>query len=141
MTPLLLANTAVCFVLVGLIWTIQWVHYPLFARVGAEGWSVYHAEHSARITTLVGPLMVAELLLAAALFLAAPPERRGVAALAAGLVGVAWGSTMLLSVPIHGRLGDGLDLGQVASLVNTNWVRTAAWTARGALLLGWTLRG
>ncbi|HND34026.1 MAG TPA: hypothetical protein PLA94_28695 [Myxococcota bacterium] len=140
MKSLLLGNLVVTWMLVGLIWTIQVVHYPLFARVGAAEWARFHAEHSTRITLLVGPLMVAELGLAVALGLGAPPERRVWAWVAAGLVGVAWLSTAFLSVPLHNRLGAGQDLGLIAELVQTNWPRTLAWTLRGLLLLGWVSR-
>jgi hypothetical protein len=140
MRGMLLANVSVCLVLVGLIWTIQIVHYPLFARVGAETWSAYHAEHTARITVLVGPLMVAELLLAFGLVAVAPDERRWVAWLAAALVGVAWLSTMLVSVPIHGRIASVPDAEGIAALVRTNWIRTVAWTLRAGLLVAWVAR-
>jgi hypothetical protein len=141
MKSLLLANAACCLVLVGLIWTIQVVHYPLFARVGAQEWSQYHAEHSARITLLVGPLMLAEVGLSLALVAAAPEERRWLAVVSGALVGVVWGATALLSVPLHGRLAGAPDLGLVAALVQTNWVRTVAWTGRAGLLIGWLARG
>lgn len=135
--PLLLANTAVALVLVGLIWTVQVVHYPLFARVGAAAWAGYHVEHSARITWLVGPMMLAEVGLALALVALAPPERRALAWACAALVGVVWAVTALVSVPLHGRLAAGPDAALLAALVRSNQARTAAWTLRGALLLGW----
>lgn len=141
MKDVLLLNAAVTLLLTGLIWTIQMVHYPLFARVGAAGWSVYHAEHSARITLLVGPLMLAEVGLAFALVAAAPAERRTLAIAAGALVGLAWASTAFLSVPLHGRLAGTPDAALIASLVRTNWVRTVAWSFRSALLVGWIARG
>jgi hypothetical protein len=141
MKSLLLANLSVTLILVGLIWTIQVVHYPLFARVGAEGWAQFHAEHSARITLLVGPLMLAEVGLALWLGVAAPAEQRLLAWITAGLVGVAWLSTAFLSVPLHNRLGAAQDLSLIEALVRTNWPRTLAWTLRGVLLFGWVARG
>ena len=56
-----LAHLVSTLVMVGVIWTVQVVHYPLFAGVGADGWSAYEAAHQSRITLVVGPLMVAEL--------------------------------------------------------------------------------
>jgi hypothetical protein len=137
---MLLANLSVCLVLVGLIWTIQIVHYPLFARVGPDTWSAYHAAHNARITLLVGPLMVAELLLALGLVAVAPSGQRGAALVAAALVGVVWLCTMLVSVPIHGRIAAEPDAEGIAALVRTNWIRTIAWTLRGGLLVAWMSR-
>ena len=141
MRGMLLANASVCLVLVGLIWTIQLVHYPLFARVGPDTWALFHAEHSARITVLVGPLMVAELLLAFGLIAVTPVEQRWTAWAAGALVGVVWISTMLVSVPIHGRIASFRDPEGIAALVRTNWIRTVAWTLRAGLLVGWMARG
>jgi SAM-dependent methyltransferase len=134
----LLANLAVTLCLVGLIWTIQVVHYPLFAEVGSAGFARYHALHSARITVLVGPLMVVEALLALGLLLEPGDTPPWLGQVCAALVALAWLSTMVLSVPIHGALGTASETERaalVARLVATNWPRTLAWTLRGALLL------
>lgn len=136
MNLLLLGNLVVCAVLVGLIWTVQVVVYPQFARVGVAEWGGYHAAHSTRITGVVGPLMVAEACLAAALFLQAPPEREGEALFSLALVAFAWAWTGLVSVPLHGKVGGRWDGALVAALVRTNWARTLAWSGR-LLLLGW----
>jgi hypothetical protein len=85
--------------------------------------------------------MLAELA-AAALLVAARP--RAVPAWAAwtllALVGVIWASTFLVQVPAHGTLARGFDEAAHARLVGSNWIRTAAWTAR-ALLLAWLAAG
>jgi hypothetical protein len=52
------------------------------------------------------------------------------------LVAVVWTSTALLQVPAHRKLAAGYHAGAHRRLVRTNWVRTAAWTARGALVVG-----
>lgn len=60
---------------------------------------------------------------------------------AAILVVVVWAATFFVSVPLHNQLGaGGYAAATVAQLVRTNWLRTAAWTARFALLLYGTLR-
>ena len=41
MMPLLVIHFAVTWALVGLIWTIQAVHYPLLKDVGHEGFIAY----------------------------------------------------------------------------------------------------
>jgi hypothetical protein len=45
----------------GLIWFVQVVHYPLFARVGGDGYREYQIEHMRRTGWVVGPAMLAEL--------------------------------------------------------------------------------
>ncbi|RYE87958.1 MAG: hypothetical protein EOO75_13840 [Myxococcales bacterium] len=125
----------------GLIWTIQVVHYPLFARVGEAGFAGYHAEHSTRISLLVGVPMLVEALTAAALLVARPPAAPVWSVwLGAALVAVVWGATALLQIPAHHALGQGWSAAQVDTLVAGNWVRTAAWSARGALVLWWLAR-
>ncbi len=138
---LLLAQLATTLPLAGLIWTIQVVHYPLFARVGASGFAAYHAAHAQRITWLVAPLMLVEL--AAALAWLREPVARAPSWFApamAALVGVAWVTTACWSVPAHTHLEHAFDRGAYDQLVATNWARTAAWTLRAALLLGLTAR-
>lgn len=141
--PLLIANALVTGALVGLIWTIQVVHYPLFARVGAEGFAAYEAEHARRITFVVGPLMLAELVVAAAIpFVVQGAGDRTIAWIGLALVVAVWLVTAFASVPCHRRLAAGFDELAHRRLVATNWLRTIAWTARGAIagLLLWGAR-
>jgi uncharacterized membrane protein len=138
-TTVLLLNAAATLFMVGLIWFVQVVHYPLFAAVGRDGFVAYHAAHSRLTTFVVGVPMLVEAA-TAALLLVARPAAVPVAAAWAGLalVGVIWLSTAALQVPQHGVLAAGLDPAAVRALVLGNWLRTAAWTARGALVL-WLL--
>lgn len=55
--------------------------------------------------------------------------------LGAGLVVVMWASTALLRVPAHSALSGGFDAAVHDRLVTTNWLRTAAWTARAVLVV------
>lgn len=133
-----IAQVAVTLVLVGLILTVQLVHYPLFARVGAPGFAAYEAEHSARITALVLPLMFSELALASWMAFTTPPGLpRWSAWVGLGLVASIWLSTFCLQVPQHAILGRGWDARAHAALVATNWIRTVAWVARGGLGVWW----
>ncbi|HEX8384820.1 MAG TPA: hypothetical protein VF576_01480 [Rubricoccaceae bacterium] len=121
----------------GAIWTVQVVHYPLFARVGAAGWAAYEAGHQSRITLVVGPAMVVELVTAVLLVLYRPAAFPAGAVLAGALlVGLVWASTAFVQVPLHNALSGGtFDADAHARLVATNWARTAAWTARAGLVL------
>lgn len=131
---LLTVHLAVTAAMVGLIWFVQVVHYPLFDRVGADGFAAYESAHRWRTSFVVGPLMGVELLTAVAL-LVDPPDSLGRALPAAGMVVLlaVHGSTVALQVPAHDRLNRGHDPAVVARLVRTNWVRTAGWTTRGLL--------
>lgn len=133
---LVLLHAAVTLILVGLILTIQLVHYPLFDRVGADAQIAYQAAHQNAITLLVGPLMLAELGTA---FLLLGVRPAGVPAWMAvvglGLVGVIWLATLFLSVPQHSILASGFNQAAYRALVDSNWVRTIAWMLRGALVV------
>ena len=135
-TAALLTQAAVTLPLVGLIWTVQVVHYPLFAGVGADGFAAYERAHAARITWVVAPLMLAELAVSGWLLWRVPagvPAWQCYAG-AAATAGI-WLSTYFLQVPRHAELAAGFDAAAHASLVLTNWLRTALWTARGGLCL------
>ena len=122
--------------LVGLIWVVQIVAYPLFARVGAAAFPAYHEAHARLITFVVAPLMVLEL--AGALVGATtvdPAMPRGAAWLGAALVVTVWLVTFFGSVPQHAALARGFDIRAHGVLVATNWLRTAAWTLRGGILV------
>lgn len=136
-------HAAATWAMVGLIWFVQVVHYPLFAGVGPAGYARYAAEHARRTTWVVALPMLAELATGAALALWRRPAFVGAGAAWAGLalLGVVWASTALLQVPRHDELARGFDARAHHRLVRGNWVRTAAWTARGALVLWLAARG
>ena len=125
-----LIHLAVTWALIGLIWLVQVVIYPQFGAVGRWEFGAYHADYTRRISWIVGPLMLAELGSAAWLLWAG--ERSGWFLISLGLIGVNWLSTLIVQVPLHRRLEQGFEAGAHGRLVATNWVRTAAWTVRGA---------
>lgn len=136
---LLLVNAAATWGMVGVIWFVQLVHYPLFDGVGAQGFAAYEERHARQTTWVVMPLMLVEIATAAALLALRPAGAPGWA-LWTGLAAVLliWASTFLVQVPLHGRLAGGFDARVHAALVATNWVRTGLWTARG-VLVAWLL--
>jgi hypothetical protein len=137
LTPIiLLAHAAATWFMVGLIWFVQVVHYPLFAGVGEAGWSAYSQRHQKLTTLVVGPVMLVELVCAVVLLVLMP----GVPTIAGTiLLALVWASTFFVQVPLHARLERGGDpaarAGLVRTLVATNWARTFFWTARGGLAL------
>ena len=133
---LLLIHAGATLAMVGLIWFVQIVHYPLFELASERRFERFAAEHQRRTSFVVVPLMITEAGSALAL-VAAPPLGlgRGLPWLGVFLLALIWLSTALLQVPMHRRLSAGHDLPAVRRLVATNWLRTAAWTARGWLAL------
>ncbi len=137
MKTLIIINLAATLMMVGVIWLIQIVHYPLFNRVGEEGFTQYEAAHTTRITLVVMPLMLVEAITALLLALQ-PPQGISTVLMwgALGLVVVVWGSTFFIQLPAHTRLSVGFDADAYRTLVDTNWIRTIAWSLRGAIMLG-----
>jgi hypothetical protein len=134
---LLVVHLVATAVMTGLIWFVQVVHYPLFARVGAEASVAYALEHQRRTSFVVGAPMAAEGV-SALWILFAPPEDLSRVWPFVGLVllGVVLGSTVLLQVPQHAALAVAYDEGRVRRLVATNWIRTFGWSARCAIAAG-----
>ena len=133
---LLLANAASTWGMVGVIWFVQRVHYPLFSAYRSDDFARTEAEHQSRTTPVVFPLMLAELLTSLALV---PIRPVGVADWCA-LAGVAcvgvWGfSTALVQIPLHEKLAGGFDAAPHRRLVATNWLRTAAWSLHGGVTI------
>jgi hypothetical protein len=127
-------HLAISWGVVGLIWTIHCVHYPLMATVRREDFQAFHNGHMARIGLVVGPLLVGEAATAAWLLWEGRRDACFLASLA--LLAVAWISTAIWHVPQHARLQlVGYDEATLRALVRTNLYRTLAWTARGVVLL------
>jgi len=130
------AQLGATLALVGVIWQTQLVQYPSFAAVDRNAFAAHHRRYVRRITAIVAPLMTIELVTAAALIILPPAGVPAVAAwTGALLVAAVWLSTALIQVPLHDRLAAGFDERTHAALVRGNWLRTAAWSARGLLLL------
>ena len=135
-TVILIAQVATTFYMVGLIWLIQIVHYPLFELVGSEDYVNYQIKHQAFITPIVAVPMIIELVSAILLYQNRPayiPRWTVIGGLM--LVVVVWLSTAFIQVPCHNMLSQGFDPGAHQWLVNSNWIRTVGWTARGVLMI------
>lgn len=122
--------------LVGLIWTIQWVHYPSFSYIDPKLFSLFHDFHSKRITLIVAPLMLLELVLSA-YGLWAYRSHLWVWANAV-LVAITWFSTIFIQIPLHKKLAQGLVERTILLLVRSNYVRTLAWSGK-IILLSWVI--
>jgi hypothetical protein len=132
----LVLQLAATFYMVGLVWFVQRVHYPLFAGVGSQQFSAYERAHVSRTSPVVGPAMLLEAGTALALVaLPVPRLPHLLPWLGVGLLFVIWLSTALLQVPRHRELSAEFDTSAHRRLVATNWIRTSAWSLRGLLVL------
>ncbi len=126
MSALLLAHLAATMAMAGVIWFVQVVHYPLFAAVGAAEFQAYERSHVTRTSMVLLPLMLAEATTAVLLLIRGVP----LSGVGAALLALCWTVTFLVSVPCHRKLENGFDPQAHARLVNSNWMRTLAWSAR-----------
>ena len=131
-----LANLFSTIFMCGVIWIVQLVHYPLFAKVGGELFREYHADHNTLISLIVVPAMLIELGASIFFIFDRPAQVTTIEVwVGLGLVLLAWGSTFFLSVPAHTLLASGFEAQAHTALVQTNWIRTFAWTAHSFVLL------
>jgi hypothetical protein len=136
----LVLNVLASWTMVGVIWFVQVVHYPLLSVVPVESASAVAVEHQRRTGWVVMLPMTIEGV-TTLLLLAMVPA--GVAWFVPWLAGIplaaALGATVLLSVPRHARMASNPDPTVGRELVTTNWVRTIAWSLRGLVAAGMLL--
>jgi hypothetical protein len=131
----LIAHAAATWFMVGLIWTIQSVHYPLFVRVGPPSFERYESEHTHRMARLLAIPAGLEVGTGLALVWTRPEGLGLTPVLMSGaLLAIIWVTTAVVQVPLHKRLTAGYDRSVVLRLVKSNWLRTGVWTARGVLV-------
>lgn len=121
-----LGQLIISALMAGIIWLIQLVHYPSFRYIDVSRSAEFHSHHTSSIGPIVAPLMILEMALSAYLAY----REGGMAWLVLVLVIVIWISTFGVQVPLHNSLGRVWDLHAIDRLVQTNWIRTIAWTAK-----------
>ena len=129
-------NIASTWFMVGLIWFVQIVHYPLFGYVGSKEFITFHENHKILITPVVGFVMIMELISSVILIFQIPtgiPNWTAIVGII--LIGIIWLSTLFLQIPYHNKLSSKFDKNLLMLLVNTNWIRTISWSLRGILVL------
>ena len=133
MDLLFFLNVISAFLLTGVIWTIQIVHYPSFHYIDKLSFTNFHHFHERRISIIVMPLMLIELTTSTALYINNMSSI--VFALNLLIVVLIWCSTFFIQVPIHSILSEKKDKKLIEKLVNTNWIRTFLWSMRMLLII------
>ena len=126
-------NVISAFLLTGVIWTIQIVHYPSFHYIDKLSFTNFHNFHERRISIIVMPLMLIELITSIALYI--HNMWSIIFALNLLIVALIWCSTFFVQVPIHSILSEKKDKNLIEKLVNTNWIRTFLWSIRMLLII------
>ena len=132
---LIVVHCAATLFMVGLIWTIHYVHYPLFAYVGETTYVDFQDAHVERIGRLLfAPWLIEAVTLAGVLALAflgglktlrVPAIVNGAAMAVVLVISGFW------SAPAHGKLADGFDSSVHQQLMTANLIRSLAWSICG----------
>ena len=131
---ILLANFVAATVMTGVIWFVQWVHYPLLASVPVDRAVETAIKHQRSTGQVLAIPMAVEGFTTLGLLISRP---EGVQVIwpwiGAVLLAVALGSTVILSVPLHAKMVANPTAEVGRRLVVTNWPRTIAWSARAVV--------
>jgi hypothetical protein len=132
---LLVIHLAATLFMVGLIWTIHYVHYPLFAYVGESTYASFQAAHVERIGKLLfipwlteGITLIGVLALA---FLGTHKTLRVPAVINGAAMAVVLVISGFWSAPAHAKLADGFDKSIHDQLMMVNLIRAIAWSVCG----------
>ena len=133
LTLIHILNVAVSWGLFILIWLVQIMIYPGLARIPSNEFVNYHEWYVTRITMVVLPLMICEIIIAIAWFFL--QDNLFYPIVAGSLVILVWCSTFTFQVPIHKSLQAGKDKSKIRRLVATNWIRTVAWSLKAVIVV------
>jgi hypothetical protein len=122
-----------CFFMTGLIWLIQIVHYPSYRFIWKDQFDLFQKFHTTKITFIVAPVMILELASGCLLFFQYAPHSLFI--LNFVLLILTWSTTIVFSIPLHGRLSNEYNPIHIRSLIRTNWPRTILWSIRSVITI------
>ena len=122
--------------MVGVIWIIQVIHYPLFEKVGREQFVAYELSHIQKTSIVIALPMIFEILSWFGLFIIDSNFRSSLYFRFGGFLLIfIWLVTFWISVPQHNILSLGFNQVALNTLIQTNWIRTLLWSIRLILLI------
>lgn len=127
MKTLILLNFIASITMLGVIVVTQIVSYPMFLNVSKHNFTSFHSEYVKRITSIVLPVMLVELILSIILFFTLEGVLAKICLVTLGLIFI---STGLIQVPIHEKLKFKYDEFLTKKLIRTNWIRTSLWSIK-----------
>jgi hypothetical protein len=125
---------------IGVIWVLQLNHYPLYAKVGQQEFQDYMIAHNGRILLPIVLPSIAAFISSLLLLWQRPVE---IASWSVWLIIALNVATLLSTIFVQGAAHtalahDGYSEILIQRIITTNWIRTAAWTVNGLLLLWMT---
>ena len=129
----LLGHLIFTSIMTGVIWVIQIVHYPSFHFIEKELYTAFQKFHMNKISIIVIPIMLAELITGMMLFLD-KSSKSPFLIISFVILVLIWLITGVFFSKAHNELMTGYQELVVNQLVVMNWVRTLLWTLRLLLL-------
>jgi len=114
------------FGLVVLIWMVQLIIYPSFARYTTKNLLPWHRVYTKRLSAIVIPLMFTQVF---AIAYQLYRSQEFYTYLSAVLVVLVWIATFTKFVPLHNNIAKDYNVqDSVKKLIQGNWIRTVLWT-------------
>ena len=129
----LLGHLIFTSIMTGVIWVIQIVHYPSFHFIDKELYTAFQKFHMNKISIIVIPIMLAELVTGMMLFLD-KSSKSPFLIISFVILVLIWLITGVFFTKAHNELIAGYQELVVNQLVAMNWIRTLLWTLRLLLL-------
>ena len=129
----LLGHLIFTSIMTGVIWVIQIVHYPSFHFIEKELYTAFQKFHMNKISIIVIPIMLAELITGIMLFLD-KSSKSPFLIISIIILVLIWLITGVFFTKAHNELITGYQELVVNQLVVMNWIRTLLWTLRLLLL-------
>tara|TARA_A100001011_G_scaffold380086_1_gene446920 strand:+ start:270 stop:626 length:357 start_codon:yes stop_codon:yes gene_type:complete len=102
----------------------QFITYPLFKFIDSD-FKTYHKAYTRRMSYVVAPLMVLELLLV--IKITTHHYSNAIIILIGVLTLIIWLSTFFIQVPVHNNISKEKPISQVLFLIKSNYIRTFCW--------------
>ena len=129
----LLGHLIFTSIMTGVIWVIQIVHYPSFHFIEKELYTAFQKFHMNKISIIVIPIMLAELITGMMLFFD-KSSKSPFLIISFVILVLIWLITGVFFSKAHNELIAGYQELVVNQLVAMNWIRTLLWTLRLLLL-------
>ena len=129
----LLGHLIFTSIMTGVIWVIQIVHYPSFHFIEKELYTAFQKFHMNKISIIVMPIMLAELITGIMLFLD-KSSKSPFLTISIIILVLIWLITGVFFTKAHNELIAGYQELVVNQLVAMNWIRTLLWTLRLLLI-------
>jgi hypothetical protein len=129
----LILNLITSLMMAGIVWFMQVVQFPLFTTVRPRNFLGYGTHFKFLTAYIMAPMFLLEAIGALGLAIKFYGHHNGLLIGNLVLFAIAWGATLLYTLPIQNKLTERYVPARIRSLIHYNWVRTLAWSGKGAL--------